>query len=86
MSNDELAQLTIVEASGLVQKGEVSPVDLVDATLERIDRLEPKLNAFITVMYDEARRDARRAASEIARGRWRGPSARPPRTACPNER
>lgn len=73
MSRDELAQLTIKKASALVQKREVSPVELIDATLERVDRLQPALNAFITVMHDQARRDARRAEAEIARGRYRGP-------------
>ena len=73
MSRDELAQLTIKEASALVQKREVSPVELIDATLERVDRLQPTLNAFITVMHDQARRDARRAEAEIARGRYKGP-------------
>ena len=55
--SEELAQLTITEAAQLVQKGGASPMELVEATLERIDRLEPKLNAFITVMSDQARRD-----------------------------
>ena len=43
------------------------------STLERIERLEPKLNAFITVMADQARREARRLTNELSRGRRRGP-------------
>ncbi len=71
--SEELAQFTITEAAQLVEKGEASPLELVDSTLERIERLEPKLNAFITVMADQARRDARRLTAELARGRRRGP-------------
>ena len=71
--SEELAQLTITEAAQLLEKGEASPVDLVESTLERIDRVEPKLNAFITVMADEARREARKLTNELARGRRRGP-------------
>ena len=71
--SEELAQLTITEAAQLVEQGKASPVELVDSTLERIERLEPALNAFITVMGDQARRDARRLTNELARGRRRGP-------------
>ena len=73
MSRDELALLTIKEASALIEKREVSPVELIDATLDRVDRLQPALNAFITVMHREARRDAKRAEAEIARGKYKGP-------------
>ena len=73
MSADDLALLTIREAAVLLQKREISPVDLIESTLARVDRLQPTLNAFITVMHDAARRDARRAEAEIARGRHRGP-------------
>lgn len=73
MSRDELALLTIREAATLLQKREVSPVELVNATLERVDRLQPTLKAFITVMHEAARRDAKRAEAEITRRRYRGP-------------
>lgn len=68
MSADQLALLTIREAATLLQKREVSPVELVDATLARVDRLQPTLKAFITVMHEAARRDAKRAEAEIAAG------------------
>ena len=51
----------------------VSPVDVVDACLQRIAGLNPVLNAFITVMADDAGEQAREAEAEIAAGRWRGP-------------
>jgi aspartyl-tRNA(Asn)/glutamyl-tRNA(Gln) amidotransferase subunit A len=73
MSNDELCLMPISELSGLIARREVSPVDVARATLERIERLEPALRAFITVTADLAMQSARDAESEIASGRHRGP-------------
>src|SRR5215218_8179970 len=56
-----------------IQLQTVSPVDVVDACLKRIATFNPALNAFITVMADEARDQAKEAESEIKRGGWRGP-------------
>src|SRR6478736_7285424 len=69
----ELPLLELAEASLAVQKKEVSPVELTSACLERIERLNPKLNAFITVTGETAMEEARRAETEIARGEWKGP-------------
>ncbi len=52
---------------------EVSPIDVVEACLRRIAALNPKLNAFITVMDDDAREQARQAEAEIKGGNRRGP-------------
>jgi aspartyl-tRNA(Asn)/glutamyl-tRNA(Gln) amidotransferase subunit A len=52
---------------------EVSPVDIVDACLTRIDRLNQRLNAFITVLAAQAREQAVKAEAEIKAGQWRGP-------------
>src|ERR1700686_1334409 len=65
--------LTIAEAARLIEKKELSPVELVDSRLDRIARLDGKLNSFIRVLGDEARRDARAAEAEIAAGKYRGP-------------
>jgi aspartyl-tRNA(Asn)/glutamyl-tRNA(Gln) amidotransferase subunit A len=56
-----------------IQQRTVSPVDVVDACLKRIEALNPVLNAFITVMADEARVRAKEAEAEISAGGWRGP-------------
>jgi aspartyl-tRNA(Asn)/glutamyl-tRNA(Gln) amidotransferase subunit A len=56
-----------------IQERTVSPVDLVDACLKRIATLNPVLNAFITVMADDARDQAKEAEAEIRTGGWRGP-------------
>jgi len=56
-----------------IQEQTVSPVDVVDACLKRIATLNPVLNAFITVMADDARDQAREVEAEIRSGGWRGP-------------
>lgn len=66
-------ELTVAEAAEAVGSRRLSPVELVDSTLERIARVEPHLNAFTTVTADRARDAARRAETEIARGTHRGP-------------
>ena len=69
----ELPLLDLAEASLAVQKKEVSPVALTRACLERIEQLNPRLNAFITVTADSALESASVAEAEIARGEWKGP-------------
>jgi aspartyl-tRNA(Asn)/glutamyl-tRNA(Gln) amidotransferase subunit A len=65
--------LSIAELSALIRKSEISPVEIVDACLTRINALNRSLNAFITVLSDTAREQARKAETEIKKGRWRGP-------------
>ena len=72
-TNDDLAFLSLREASDLVRKKKVSPVELATACLARIDRSNPTLNAFITVTRESAMQQAQDAETEIARGKWRGP-------------
>jgi aspartyl-tRNA(Asn)/glutamyl-tRNA(Gln) amidotransferase subunit A len=64
---------SISELSQRLRRREVSPFEITRAGLERIERLNPSLNAFITVMAESALSEARRAESEILRGEWRGP-------------
>ena len=64
---------SIVETSELLRKRELSPVELTKHCLAEIERLNPTLNAFITVTSDSALMQARTAESEILEGRWRGP-------------
>ncbi len=64
---------TILELAPRLRRKEVSPVELTRACLDRIERLNPALNAFITVIPDSAMAEAREAESEISRGEWRGP-------------
>jgi aspartyl-tRNA(Asn)/glutamyl-tRNA(Gln) amidotransferase subunit A len=69
----DLATRTLKEASDLVRRRDVSPVELTRACLARIDRLEPAINAFITVTPEQALASARELEAEIRRGRRRGP-------------
>jgi aspartyl-tRNA(Asn)/glutamyl-tRNA(Gln) amidotransferase subunit A len=67
-----VGRLGLSEASQLVRSKKVSPVELTHECLSRIERLNPKLNAFITVTADSALAEARAAEAEIHRGRWKG--------------
>ena len=69
---NELLDLGIGEVAGKLAGKEVSPVELTNAALERIEGLEPKLNAYVTVCADSALAAAREAEREIAEGRHRG--------------
>ena len=64
---------SLSEASRLVREKKVSPVDLTQECLRRIEQLNPKLNAFITITTESAMADAGRAESEIQQGHWKGP-------------
>ncbi|MBV9432064.1 MAG: Asp-tRNA(Asn)/Glu-tRNA(Gln) amidotransferase subunit GatA [Hyphomicrobiales bacterium] len=60
---------TIAEAAGLIAERKLSPVELVQSHLDRIDRLEGKLHAFVKVTRESALEEAKRAEGEImARG------------------
>ena len=65
--------LTLEEAAALVRDRRISPTELTEACLARIEAVESRLNAFVTVTADLARAQAREAADEIAAGRYRGP-------------
>ena len=71
--NSDLTALSIREAGDLVRRKVISPVELTRACLERIERLNPALNAFITVTAEQAMAQAREAEVEVQRGTWRGP-------------
>jgi len=73
MTDQDLAYASIAELAPRLASGELSPVALTEQTLARIERLEPALNAFITVTADAARTQAARAEAEIADGHHRGP-------------
>jgi aspartyl-tRNA(Asn)/glutamyl-tRNA(Gln) amidotransferase subunit A len=66
-SANDLTLLSIGHAARLLRRREMSPVELVDASLARIESLNPALNAFITVTAASARRQARAAEREIRR-------------------
>jgi aspartyl-tRNA(Asn)/glutamyl-tRNA(Gln) amidotransferase subunit A len=65
--------VTILEAARLLRARKTSSLELVEESLRRIAELNPRLNAFLTVMEEGAREAAARADAELARGRDRGP-------------
>ncbi len=69
----DLVNATIAEMSERIRRLEVSPVELTQATLERIDRVAPKLKCFVTIVGEYALERARQAEREITAGRYRGP-------------
>ena len=73
MATKELMSLTLAEAANMVKTRQVSPVELTQASLERIEGQGKKLNSFITVTGDRALAAARTAEKEIADGDYRGP-------------
>jgi aspartyl-tRNA(Asn)/glutamyl-tRNA(Gln) amidotransferase subunit A len=73
MADTELVFKSGRQLAALIKSREISPVDLVRAYLDRIEALNPTLNAFITVTADHALARAREAEKEIAAGKYRGP-------------
>ena len=73
MDGLELCYASAGQLAPLIQNREVSPVEVIDAHLERIGATEGVLNSFITLLAEEAKASARRAEAEIQRGNYRGP-------------
>ncbi len=69
----DLTTLTIAEAARRIGHRELSPVELTQAALERIEQLNPRLNAFITVLEDQAMATAQAAERQMLAGQRRGP-------------
>jgi len=72
-SRTDLIELPLSRAAALVESGEVSPVELVDACVERIDAVEDRLHAYISVYRDEAREVARAQEAMQRAGHRLGP-------------
>jgi aspartyl-tRNA(Asn)/glutamyl-tRNA(Gln) amidotransferase subunit A len=66
-------ELTIAAAAEAIRAGRLSPLELAEAHLTRIERENPRLNAYVTVTAERALTDARRATEEVVRRRYRGP-------------
>lgn len=73
MEKEKYGYMSIMEASEKIKRGMVSPVALVNECVTRIAQLNPTVNAFITVLSDEALKQAAVAEAEIRKGQWRGP-------------
>jgi len=73
MATEDLCYRGVHDLATRVQRREISPTEIVDAYLRRIEVLNPTLSAFFTLTDESARENARRAEAEIAAGHWRGP-------------
>src|SRR5947209_3127865 len=69
----DLAYTSAAELAALIARRAVSPVEVVDVVLDRIDKMQPTINAFITVCADEARAAAKAAEAAVMRGEVLGP-------------
>jgi aspartyl-tRNA(Asn)/glutamyl-tRNA(Gln) amidotransferase subunit A len=73
VSATDLCYLTIDEARDLLRRRRLSPVELTHAFLNRIEAVDHKTHAFVTVTAEAALEQARVAEAEIAHGKYRGP-------------
>jgi aspartyl-tRNA(Asn)/glutamyl-tRNA(Gln) amidotransferase subunit A len=73
VNETDLAFLSIADLTGRIRRREVSPVEALQASLNRFGRLDGQLNSVITLMAEEAEQAARAAEREIVSGLYRGP-------------
>ena len=71
MQTCKLEELTIARAARQLESKQISPLELTQLYLERIRRLNPLLNAYVTVVEQQALAEARQAEAEINRGQYR---------------
>jgi aspartyl-tRNA(Asn)/glutamyl-tRNA(Gln) amidotransferase subunit A len=68
----DVENLELNEAASLIKSKEISPVEITEAFLGRIQQIDGRLNSFITLTADSALEEARQAEREILDGRYRG--------------
>ena len=73
MGTDELALMSATDLAAAIRARRVSPVEAVEAVLRRIERVNPTLNAYCTVVAESAREAARAAEAAVVRGDALGP-------------
>ena len=73
MPNLDFLKMTISELAPKIRNKEISPVELTEAALTEADRLQPKLNSFITLLHEQAMDQARESETALSRGDYRGP-------------
>ncbi len=72
-ARSEFAYMSLAEAADLIKNGELSPVELTRAMVERIAALDSQVHAYVTVFTEEALAAAREAEEQIRAGDYRGP-------------
>ncbi len=73
MDSANLPLMTVSDLAPLLARRDLSPVEVVEAQLSRIERLNPQLNAYLTILADSARDAARQAEQAIIDGNYLGP-------------
>jgi aspartyl-tRNA(Asn)/glutamyl-tRNA(Gln) amidotransferase subunit A len=73
MSSSELLAFDVAALSDKIRSRQISPVELTEAYLDRIEKTDRQLRAYITVTAERARQAAKAAESKVANGAWRGP-------------
>ena len=69
----DIHYISIADAGRLIAKKALSPSEYVEALLDRIEKINPKLDAFLNIAADQARADAKTAETEITAGKYKGP-------------
>ena len=73
MTQDEICYLSAAETGRRIRRRELTSLAVTEAYLARIEQLNPRLEAYVTVTADRAIAEAQRADRDIAEGQWRGP-------------
>jgi aspartyl-tRNA(Asn)/glutamyl-tRNA(Gln) amidotransferase subunit A len=73
METKDLCYRSVSDLAALIRRKALSPVELVDAYLRRIEAVDSRLSAFLTLTADSAREESKQAEAEISAGHWRGP-------------
>ena len=73
MTPGELVECSVKALGQLIASRQVSPVEVINAFVERADRFEAAIGSFITRTAEQALQEARQAEQEITLGRYRGP-------------
>lgn len=73
MADSTLSNLSATEIAGLVRAKKLSPVEVIEAAIARIEKRNPSLNALIYLGFDDARKEARKAEHAVMRGEVLGP-------------
>lgn len=73
MDNSEICRMSALDMRNAIAKGELSPVEAVDAVLDRIDKINPRVNAYCTVVAESARKEAQQAEAKLRKKESLGP-------------
>lgn len=73
MENLEICGMSAAEMAGAIKTRRLSPVEIMDAVISRIERLNPRVNAYCTLLAESAREQAREAETMVMKGEQLGP-------------